>query len=376
MHLYSKLPDIRALARTYIPMAYNRVRPVLWDYKERILGGVAMSGLAWMAIRYYMNRPKYPIASLNSSLNKATLSIETLKSEVVPPNVTLTFCVDTSGSMQGEREEAVKRGVNRVLTSALRVIETINGAQIGIAIIGFSRSAYTICEPTQINSSNIDEIRRNLNEYRSNGGTKIINGLKEATTRVEGMARSNKNAGHTLILLSDGDEKLSQSKVDAIHTRLIAAKVRLFAIGIGEGHDKATLKKIAPESGRFRGTYIDTTLRGKTIEGAIATIYEQAVAVFSSLVLSTAQLAAGTWSVDNVFSVRANKRSACQLGSFTEERGIVKTVQIHADRLREPVDLSGVSFKLAFTDPQGRKGTMSLPWNPGPIMDPKILNRV
>ncbi len=40
---YAKLPDIRALARTYIPMAYNKARPIIWAHKERIIGGVATS---------------------------------------------------------------------------------------------------------------------------------------------------------------------------------------------------------------------------------------------------------------------------------------------------------------------------------------------
>ncbi len=109
-----------------------------------------------------------------SSLNVAKLSIGMEKDVFVPPNVTLTFCVDTSGSMgdtnrsvEDKREKAVKEGVNLVFDSAQKVVETINGAQIKIGIIGFNGSVRTICKPTLINQRNIAKLREKLNKYNS-----------------------------------------------------------------------------------------------------------------------------------------------------------------------------------------------------------------
>ncbi|QVL57652.1 MAG: VWA domain-containing protein [Simkaniaceae bacterium] len=335
---------------------------------------MALGALAWRVISYIRSRPQYPIVSLKSSLNVATLSIETLKSEVVPPNVSLTFCVDTSGSMQGERQDAVKAGVNQVLDSALRVVNAIEGAQIEIAIVGFDNAAKIICEPTKVLASSLDQIKRKLADYKSGGMTKIIAGLDQATTKLEEIAKRDTNRVHTLILLSDGDENLSKEAIQPIHTRLAKVNAQLFAIGIGRGHDQETLQKIAPETGRFRGTYIDTTLEDVTIENAITSIYEQAVAVFSELVLSTTQLAAGAWSVNGDRSGEVERKSVCHLGSFTEERGVVKRIEIHSARLGEKLDLADVVFDLAFKDPRGRAGTMKLHWNPNTVMDPEILN--
>ncbi len=53
-----------------------------------------------------------------------------------------------------------------------------------------------------------------------------------ATTTLEEMVQEDKDATHTLILLSDGDERLNASNVQPIHTRLAAVSARMFAIGI------------------------------------------------------------------------------------------------------------------------------------------------
>lgn len=368
------MPDVRALAKEYIPKAYNSAKPIVWEHRHRIIGGLAIAALAWKVIHYYRNRPQYPIAQLKTSLNVGKISIETLKSVVTPPNVTLTFCVDRSGSMQGEREQAVKAGVDRVLDSAARVVDAGKGAQIELAILGFATDAGVICEPTKIQASSLGEIKGKLQGYCSGGGTKIITGLGRATTTLEEMARKEPGRTHTLILLSDGDRPLSDQAIQPIHERLRRVNAQLFAIGIGIGHDKKALQKIAPKTGRFTGAYIDTTTGEETIESAIAKIYEQALATFSELTLSTTQLEAGAWSVNGVDSIEQDGRSICPLESFTEDEVLEKRIQIHSDRLRERLDLWSVSFDLAFTDPRGRKGTIQLHWRPDTVMDPAILN--
>lgn len=367
-HVYSELPDV------------DEVHTFLWANKEWIIGGVAISGVALIAIRYFRSRPQYPIVNMQSTLNYARLSIEIpKKKEVIPPNITLAFCIDTSSSMNGEREEAVKAGVNDVLNSAQKVVKTLQGANVKIAIVGFNQRSTIICEPTMVTEENgenspIEKIRANLNGYSSSRGTSIIAGLEKATAKLEGMARENKKGEHTLILLTDGEDSLDQSKVALIQTRLAAANANLFAIGIGERHKKDTLRKIAPETGKFTGTYIDTTLGKETIGSAISKIYTQAIAVFSDLVLRSPQLSAGTWSVDNIPSVMTNKQSECKLGSLSGETKMVRRIQIHSDKLKSPLDLSPVRFDLTFKDPKGREGKLSLPWKSNSIIDPQILS--
>ncbi len=372
---YSKLPDIPALARLNIPNS-------LWVHKEWIIGGAAIV-VALIAIhRYRKNRPQYPIVRMQSTLDIAALSIAIPETKVKPPNVTLTFCIDTSSSMREEgREEAVKKGVNDVLTSAQKVVNALEGAKIEIAIVGFSSKPTTISNPTKIirttdgKMRSVEEIRTKLDSYRSSGTTDILAGLKLATTNLERMAKRNKDGVHALILLTDGEDTLDQKKIVPIHTRLAAARAQLFAIGIGACHKKETLRQIAPTTGKFRGTYIDTTLGIETIESAISKIYGQAIAVFRNLVLRSPQLGVGTWSVlDNARSLTAGE-SGCELGPLSGEKKRVHFIKIHGEKLPSPLDLSRVRFDLTFEDPRGRKGKLSLPWRPNTIIDPEIVSK-
>ncbi|NGX47560.1 MAG: hypothetical protein K1000chlam3_00939, partial [Chlamydiae bacterium] len=365
---YSELPDISALVQIDISNALNEVSIFLWANKEWMIGGVAISGAALIAVKYFRSRPQYPFVNMQSTLNYARLSIGMPKREVIPPDITLTFCIDTSSSMGSSmnnegREAEVKNSVNSVLNSAQKVVETLKGANIKIAIVGFSGVATIICEPTMLTRENgknspIEGIRANLKGYRSSGGTSIFAGLEEATTKLEGMANENKKTVHTFILLTDGEETLDPSKVVPIHKRLTAVNAQLFAIGIGN-HKKETLKIIAPKTGKFTGTYIDTTLGKETIESAISKIYIQALAVFRDLVLSSSQLDAGTWSVNNIPSVKTGEQSKCELGSLSEGTKMDRMIQIHGVNLDSTLELSTVKFDLTFKDPQGRKGKLS-----------------
>ena len=102
-------------------------------------------------------------------------------------------------------------------------------------------------------------------------------------------------------------------------------------------------------------------------------MYQQAIASFSQLVLVSSQLVAGTWSVDGELSVEAGEESKCELGVLSEGKESVKHVTIHPEKLEGPLDSEKLSFQLSFTDPTGRKGSLSLPWNPNFIIDPKII---
>ena len=94
--------------------------------------------------------------------------------------------------MQGEKEQAVKTGVDRVLNSAARIVDAGKGAQIELAILGFATDAGVICEPTKIKASSLDQIKGKLQGYCSVGGTKIITGLGPSydNTRRNGKKRA------------------------------------------------------------------------------------------------------------------------------------------------------------------------------------------
>jgi len=316
--------------------------------------------------------PKFPKATLKSSLDRAVLSISVPIETPPPPNVAITFCVDTSSSMTGEnRERDVKTGVSDVLKRAAQVAQTVEKARIRIAIVGFSSSATTICEPMEITNRTVRQITELVNGYRSNGGTDLNSGLLAAVEKVESMRRE--AATHTLILLTDGEVDIGQEKVKAIHQRLAAANAQFFAIGIGRSHTKDTLRNLAPTTGAFKGTYIDTTERGQTIVGAISSIYEQTMAVFNQLELRTSQLGANQWSVGGHVSIKRGDYSVCALGNMSEKNPKDRVIEIHPGAFSSSFDLSKLSFQLVFKDPGGKDGIISIPWKANTVIDPSII---
>ena len=316
--------------------------------------------------------PKFPTATLKSSLNRAVFSISVPIENPPPPNVAITFCVDTSSSMQGDnRERDVKKGVSEVLESAAQVAQTVEKAKIRIAVVGFSSSATTICEPIEITDRNVHQISGLVNGYRSNGSTDLYSGLVAAVEKVESMRRA--ATTHTLILLTDGEVNIAQEKVREIHRRLAAANAQFFAIGIGERHTKDTLRNLAPTTGAFKGTYIDTTERGQTIVGAISSIYEQTMAVFNQLELRTSQLGANQWSVGGHVSMKKGDYSVCALGNMSEKNQKDRVIEIHPNAFSSRFDLSQLSFQLVFKDPDGKDGIISIPWKANTVIDPSII---
>jgi len=358
-----------------------------WSHKELIIGG-AIIGIAMLLIfHYWKNRLRLPTVKLESSLHVARLSISIPDGKFVPPNATLTFCVDTSRSMDEEdRLKDVKSSMNDILDSAQKVIDGSNGAHIEISVISFDENAHVIVPATKLirtengrtESSVVTDVKNQMQALVPRGGTSIKEGLEKGTEQLEEMAGKNRKGSHTIILLTDGeDNNLKAHEILAFQARLAAAKAKLFAIGIGKHHNKFILEQIADSSKEgFQGKYIDTTLGNETIASAISKIYAQAVATFGDLELSSALLEAGTWSIDGTESVSINGVSACPLGSLSAGSDLMKGIELHGDRLSAPVDLSAVEFTLNFKDPRGKQGKLLLPWNPNTIIDPEIVKLV
>ena len=317
--------------------------------------------------------PKFPTATITSSLGRAVLTISVPIKKPPPPDVAITFCVDTSSSMNNEnRERDVKNGVSAVLDKAAQVAQTVKKAKIRIAVVGFSSIAKTICKPMEITDRTVNQIKEFVNGYRSNGTTDLNSGLEEAVNKVESMRRD--ATKHALILLTDGEANIAYEKVRAIHQRLAAANAQLFVIGIGKNHKKETLRALAPPTGDFKGTYIDTTEPDQTIVGAISSIYEQTMAVYNQLELRTSQLGAGQWSVGGHLSIKRGDHSVCALGNMSEKTKKDQVIEIHPQAFSSRFDLSRLSFQLDFKDPGGKDGVISMPWKANTVIDPSIIN--
>lgn len=344
------------------------ISDIVWAHKEW-MGVIFGASTALYALYRFKHRQlaQKPLVEWKTSLNCAKLKIKVPPAEKISPNVTLTFCIDQSGSMQEKREEEVKRGVEAVLEDAKKVVRADPGAKISVAACGFNTQANLIAEPTEITQSSAQGLIDRVKAYKSNGGTTIVNGLEFAAGQVERLAKENPLAKHVLIVLSDGKDK-GKKDFKQIQQRLTAKKTQVFAIGIGEGHTKETMRDIAQNE----KNYIDTTKKGQSIEGAIQTIYATSLATFSDLRLECPLLPKETWSIGNT----KNGKNGIVLGSLSEKVAMEKLVTIDPKTLKEPLDLRKVVFKLVGVDPKGRKFAQWLDWNPHSIIDPEVFREI
>lgn len=411
---YSQLPEFRTLIGPRAAHGLNVAKEFCWNNKELIFGTLTVGCITLVAMKCLckcrsLPQPKQlkasapqtlvpvkgptvvpkqisspiskspaPNVTFSTTINLGRLYIKIPKGEPLPPNVSLTFCVDTSSSMRGERETELKKAVEDVLVHAQGIVDHSKGATIEIAIVGFNGSASIISAPIKITPTDskqraIDKIIANLKRLNSSGGTRILAGLGAATDQLERMSKQNQHGNHTLILLTDGDDTLNQGEVETIHTRLKKAHANLFAVGIGKGHKQATLETIAPRDGKFTGKYINTAAGAETITSAISGIYKRAISASHNVKLKSSQLEAGTWSIDYTASIKGKKGSKCKLGAIPEEKPTSGFIQIHGDRLKGPLELSTLSFDLIIKGPNGEKRNIALPWKPNTTIDPKLI---
>lgn len=379
--LYSKSPNIRVLTRQQLDNSLNLIKSFAWNNKEFIMSAAAI-GTALLIMNYYRkNRPQKPIVAMQSSLNFARFSIKTIKTEQAPLNLTLTLCIDTSGSMKEEnRLKIAKEALIKVIENAQEVINT-SKANIEITIIGFNELPTVITKPTKLipvneksQNNTCKEIIKQIETLTPFGGTNIIKALEKAIKKLNSIAKKNSTASHNLILITDGEHSFTNLESTAVQNKLIEIKSNFFAVGVGDKHNREALKKIT-NSKKLNAAYIDTTKAKETLEGAIFKIYNQAIAAFSDLELTSSQLIPGSWSVsvNNRFNVMNNDGSVCSLGNLSEKEELINSIEIHPDKLQSPLELSKVTFRLTFKDSKGRPGALMMPWKPNTTIDPAIV---
>jgi len=374
--LWNNFNHIYNTACSYAPsdQAVEKAKAFLWNYKEVIIVSAAAGLVIWKIVHYIRNRPQMPDVEMDTSLNFAKLTIKIPKEKYTPPNVTLTFCVDMSDSMNPqERAGEVKRALKALLDNAQQEVNKPAAAKIAIAITGFTHISTLITPPTALTSTNgkSEEVKKQVDALQFNGSTDILNGLAGTVQELKKLAKANPQASHYVVLLTDGeDNSCSSTRLAALQAEIASTSAQLFAVGIGQNHSKEVLKQIATGKG-FNGTYIDTTKGKDTIANTIAAIYNQAISSFQQLELSSS-LAAGTWSINGTPSRTEKKQSKFSLGTLEEGQALTSHIVIHGNKLKDFLDLSTVFFKLTFKDPKGRKGELKLHWTPTPIVDPAI----
>ncbi len=366
-------------ASSYAPTVQTRnaMKAFVWDNKDLIVIGAVVGLVIWKIVHYIRNMPQMPDVDMKCSMTNATLVIKIPKANYTPPNVTLTFCVDMSGSMEpAERSGEVKKALRVLLDDAQQVVSRSAEAKISIAITGFRTESTVITPPTLLTATNgkSEEIKKQVDDLGFDGGTKFLVGFEGAAKEAEKLAKANPLASHYVVYLTDGKleehDVWDNNKLFSIQKRLTAISAKVFAVGIGQGHSDVILNQMTKDNG-FNGIYIDTTVGKDSIKNTIAAIYNQAISSFQELALSSS-LPFGTWSVDHEPSVAGKEQSTVLLGPLAEGKTMTKQIVIHGHKLKADLDLSTVFFNLTFKDPKGREGSWKLRWKNSPVVVPAI----
>ena len=144
------------------------------------------------------------------------------------PDATLTFVVDTSGSMEGRPLDTVKDTLH-LLLDQLRPTDRI-------ALVEYGSQARQLLAPTPL--SEADDVRRAIDRLESNGSTYAEAGLDLGYE----IARSAMAPGHVnvVVLASDGVANVGATGPEAILETIrdgVDAGVNLLALGVS--HDTA-----------------------------------------------------------------------------------------------------------------------------------------
>jgi Ca-activated chloride channel family protein len=150
-------------------------------------------------------------------------TITHFSNERVP--VSLGLVVDMSGSMEGEKWTAARRAIDRFLHDLL-------GPDDEVFLLAFSDQVDRV-EPWTTDRMRID---RALAQIRPRGGTAMYDAVAEALP----MAQSGSRRKKALLLISDGNDRNSETSIAALRHAIRQTEVLVYAVGIdGEGETTA-----------------------------------------------------------------------------------------------------------------------------------------
>jgi Ca-activated chloride channel family protein len=167
---------------------------------------------------------------------------------VTPPAVTprstprdLTFVVDVSGSMRGQKMEQARAAGRQMLASL--------GPQDRFRIIDFSTDVRTFASGfTAATRRNIDDANRYLDDLRPEGSTNISGALEEALDTSVDDSRM-----PIVFFVTDGEPTVGERNADriaALASRL-RGRARVFTFGVGSDVNAALVEQLAVDG---RGT--------------------------------------------------------------------------------------------------------------------------
>src|SRR5918911_2623728 len=218
-------------------------------------------------LRATLARPFMPTAG---TPQVAYLLMEVLPSQVVaqvrmPVNV--SFVLDRSGSMKGDK-------IDRVRRATARAMEMLDAQDIASVVIFDHRTEVLIPAAPVVNQRDVQE---KINRIRDAGGTKIAPAVEKGLREIE---KGGPNAIRRMVLLTDGQ---TENEGDCLRQADEAGQrgVPITALGVGKDWNEDLLIDMANRSGGI-ADYIDKPDKiveyfQNTVQRAQATAIQNAV---------------------------------------------------------------------------------------------------
>ena len=166
------------------------------------------------------------------------------------PRVPVVLCLDTSGSMKGNKIIELRRGVNRFYSSLLDDDVARYSAEVGVVTFGDGG--------VQLLADFGPVERKPDMAIEAGGGTPMGEAVKE-TIRILGSRKQEyKNKGVDyyqpwLVLMTDGmpTDDIADA-VDSVVRMVNGKELSVFAVGIGDEADMGTLERFSPARAPLR----------------------------------------------------------------------------------------------------------------------------
>jgi len=207
----------------------------------------------------------------------------------------VVLVVDTSGSMAGAPLAAAKAAVQAFVS------QLPPGASV--AIVGFGAKPYVVSpmtsDPTALGTA--------ISKLRAQGETALYDGLALAADQFTAAP-----VPRSLVLVSDGGDTASSATLEAINAKLVAGRMRLFAVQL-----------VTAETNRALLDGLTTTTKGRTVEAGDAAALQ---ATYSSIAADAVS------QVRVTYESRAHGEAAVdiQLGDAAAKLAVTTTIGLPA----------------------------------------------
>jgi len=168
----------------------------------------------------------------------------------------IMLVVDISGSMEGDKLESTKAGLESFLQRIL--------PDDRVGLITFSSSATQVVPPAPLSESRI-ALQTAIGDMRASGKTAVFDAVDLARQSLASLPKTSEERIQAIVLLSDGADNSSRMSIDQLKGSFDETGVSIFPVAYGADADRSILDAIA----EFSRTIV---VAGDT--GDIAQIFE------------------------------------------------------------------------------------------------------